>query len=503
MNYRKVIFPALVAGMFLGVPSSYGQLAKDSNVSLSEIVNEVNKLLSNPEDASKAKLNLEVEALIKAKSEYKNLMGASIYSYIGEKEKGDKVREGLAKKYPKGITAREQAFNAILDNEKLSAAKKLKEYDKWKKKFPRERFEQDLKDNKGDFGFNTVSFYDMASSRLASQLIKEGAYQELNTVVEEIRGTRGMSSQFMSLSKQLIEKGENERALALIEEAYNGENAKEEKSRNPRLLGSLASSYAEALNKAGNADKAVEVLEAKKSADPSTLTSADVVLLSDNYNKAGKKLDAFRALESYYVHANADESILEKIAAIYTELNQGKSDVERFKVALNDQVQEAKIAKYKSEMIRKDAPGFTLVGLDGKEVSLADYKDKIVIIDFWATWCGPCINSFPGMQKVVEKYADDSEVAILFIATWQREENYKEVVENFITENNYSFHVLLDEMKDKDKAVVSAYEVSGIPTKIFIDKSGDIRFISVGSGSDVDAIMDDMTTRIELLKQES
>lgn len=503
MNYRKVIFPALVAGMFLGVPSSYGQLAKDKNASLSEIVKEVNKLLSSSEEDAKAKLNLEVEALVNAKSEYKNLMGASVYSYLGEQEKGDKVREGLVKKYPKGITAREQAFDAILENEKLSAANKLKEYDKWKKKFPRERFEQDLKDNKGDFGFRTVTFYEMASSRLASELIKEGAYQELAPVLEEIRGTNGMPSQFMSLSRQLNEKGESERAFTLIEEAYNAENAKDAEKRNPRLLGSLASSYAESLNKAGNGDKAVEVLEAKSSADASSLTVADVVLLSDNYNKAGKKLDAFRVLENYYVHNKADESVLEKLAVIYTELNEGKSDVERFKVALNDQVQEAKIAKYKSEMIRKDAPEFTLVGLDGKEVSLADYKDKIVIIDFWATWCGPCINSFPGMQRVVEKYADDSEVALLFIATWQREDNYQEVVQNFITENNYSFHVLLDEMKDRDKAVVTAYEVSGIPTKIFIDKSGDIRFISVGSGSDADEIVDDMTTRIELLKQES
>src|SRR5690606_1766890 len=172
-----------------------------------------------------------------------------------------------------------------------------------------------------------------------------------------------------------------------------------------------------------------------------------------------------------------------------------------YAAGLNARIKNALKAKYKTEMVERDAPGFTLTNMQGETVSLDDYRGKIVILDFWATWCGPCIMSFPGMQAAVNKYADDPNVEFLFINTWQSEDNYKELVTNFINENNYTFHVVYDEMKDRDKATVTAYGVRGIPTKVFIDPEGKIRFQSAGGSANVDVVVGEMEAKIELIKE--
>ena len=158
---------------------------------------------------------------------------------------------------------------------------------------------------------------------------------------------------------------------------------------------------------------------------------------------------------------------------------------------------EKKRADLAKTMINEEAPKFNLKDLEGNDISLAGLKGKVVVVDFWATWCGPCIASMPAMKTAQDKL-QGNDVAFIFIDTWESAENKKQNAADFMTKNKYPFHILLDEA---DK-VVADFKVSGIPTKFVIDKTGNIRFKSVGFSGNDDALVDEVSMMVEMAAAE-
>ncbi|HEY1957558.1 MAG TPA: TlpA disulfide reductase family protein [Polyangiaceae bacterium] len=126
-----------------------------------------------------------------------------------------------------------------------------------------------------------------------------------------------------------------------------------------------------------------------------------------------------------------------------------------------------------NELVGKAAPDFSVDTANGKgKVSLASLKGKVVVVDFWATWCGPCKESFPKLQELYTKYnASGAE----FVGLSEDDEN-QGIAEFAQAHGNAKFPVGWD----SGKSIAGQYKPPTMPTSFVIDKNGIVRFVHVG-----------------------
>ncbi|QFQ27324.1 redoxin domain-containing protein [Bacillus thuringiensis] len=125
--------------------------------------------------------------------------------------------------------------------------------------------------------------------------------------------------------------------------------------------------------------------------------------------------------------------------------------------------------------IGKSAPDFELTKLDGTNVKLSDLKGKKVILNFWATWCGPCQQEMPDMEAFYKEHKENVEILAINY-TPSEKGGGAEKVSNFAKEKGINFPILLDKNID----VTTAYKVITIPTSYFIDTKGVIQDKFIG-----------------------
>ena len=125
------------------------------------------------------------------------------------------------------------------------------------------------------------------------------------------------------------------------------------------------------------------------------------------------------------------------------------------------------------------APDFTLQDMTGKSVKLSDYKGKVVLLGFWATWCPPCRASVPGLEKLHKTYKDKG-LAVLAVSMDQ--DGWDEV-KSFISEYGITYTVL----KGTDD-VAAQYQMRSIPMLLVLDKEGKRvkRYLGMGNEEDME-----------------
>jgi peroxiredoxin len=117
------------------------------------------------------------------------------------------------------------------------------------------------------------------------------------------------------------------------------------------------------------------------------------------------------------------------------------------------------------------APNFALEDMQGITHSLADYQDKVLVVNFWATWCPPCVKEMPSLQRAWEQLQGE-DIAVLAINMGEQ----KEAVKRFIQQYPIDLPILLD----KDFDMADAWSVSGLPTTYVVNPDGEIVFQAIG-----------------------
>lgn len=302
----------------------------------------------------------------------------------------------------------------------------------------------------------------------------------------------------LDFARTLIEKEIKWAKGKMIESVKRSDTSSSEIEDRKFAYAYFTNDYAKLLAKIGDNkqafEKVKEAMQYNRGRKEATITDFYLNIAS----KILSNNDLEKELEILVKNKMATANLLNTLKEMYIQRNGSQKGYDTYLASLNSDHIKEKMQILKAEMINKAAPDFSLKDLSGATVSLKDLKGKIIVLDFWATWCGPCKASFPAMQTMVDKYKDDPTVKFLFIDTYERGENKERAARDYMTEKKFTFQVLMDNLNEMAKS----YDAKNIPAKYVIDKNGKMQFKSAGFSNDSE-LMAELEAMITVLKNQS
>lgn len=274
---------------------------------------------------------------------------------------------------------------------------------------------------------------------------------------------------------------------------YPGTPLAELDERKSNLLAAVEHIRGQALHRMGRIDEAEEALR----------NAVRLEARADKYSALGEFLVAEgRESEGYEALVAAlgwkpmsgwlenEDAVREQAIAILESHGETPTDLESDVAAAEERARVAFRARIVGNKLDEPAPDFALTDLDGNEWRLSELTGKVVVLNYWATWCGPCRAEFPHYSELVADYAGDDQVVFLAISTDANPSDVRE----FLDAGGYDFTVLYDEGSATD------FHVTGIPQHFVIGPTGLIQYRDAGGFPGPERYAREMKWRIEELR---